>query len=124
VGSNRIFLISHHPLFAEAIIHILQDEGIEVANIAASLDAALPLLKEHQPDTIIVDCGENYPPDANTVSLLTGADEDRQVIFLTLDGNQMIIHRRQHVGDATATDLVSVLRERFPLSPARGGETQ
>lgn len=117
MGGNRILIISNHPLFAEAITHVLQDEGIQVAEIAPDVKTALPLLKKKDFDTIIVDYNEDHQLDTETVALLHDSSQDQQVIFLTLAGNQMVVHHRQRVSDATPVDLVSVLRSRFSDKP-------
>ena len=107
---SRILIISDHALFADAITHTLKEEGILVTASAQSMDAALPLIQKHQPDIIIVDYSADFTPDAKMFSLLNDSNTDRRVIFLTLDGNRMIVHHRHQVGDATPADLISVLR--------------
>lgn len=106
----RTLIISGHPLFAEAITHLLREGGVEVVATAGSLDAAVPWLREQPVEAIIVDHDDPQLRDAEVVSRLVGHDEDRQVIFLTLSGNQMIVHHRERVEDVTAADLVGAIR--------------
>ncbi len=111
---SRILIISEHALFADAITHTLKEEGFLVAATAQNIDAALPLIQKHQPNIIIVDYNEEFTPDAKMFSLLNDGNTERRVIFLTLDGNRMIVHHRHQVGDATPADLISVLRTNTP----------
>lgn len=105
----RAFIISGHSLFAEAIAHLLQDAGVEVVGRASSLEHALPQLKDQQVEAIIVDHDDPSLRDGEVVSRLVGYDEDRQVIFLTLAGNQMIVHHRERVENVTSADLVRAI---------------
>jgi DNA-binding NarL/FixJ family response regulator len=123
LGSSAILIVSNHPLFAEAITHILKDEEIEVVAIAKSLETALPLLKTHRPDTVIIDCNTDCLPNGKMAALLGSSEKDLQVIFLTLADNRMIVHYRQHLGDATPADLISVLREWPFRSGSKGAKT-
>lgn len=108
----RVLIISGHPLFAEAISRLLQVEGIEVVARADSLESALPLVKSQAVEAIIVDHDDPNLRDAEVVAQLVGDDEERQVIFLTLTGNQMIVHHRERLENVTSDDLVRALR--FP----------
>ncbi len=111
MSDHRVLIISSHPLFAEGIERILQEEdNFTVVARSCEVEAALPLVEQHQPDTIIIDHDEPSLRDAQVVNLLVGNQEERQVIFLTLNGSRMIVYHRQRVEDATAGDLLSILR--------------
>lgn len=111
MSDRRVLIISSHPLFAEGIERILQEDGnfIVVAR-SRELEEALPLVQQHQPDIIIVDHDEPSLRDAQVVNLLVGNQAERQVIFLTLSGSRMIVYHRRRVEDATPGDLLSMLR--------------
>lgn len=109
LSTYRAFIISGHTLFAEAIEHLLQDAGVEVVGRASSLERALPQLKDQRIGAIIVDHDNPDLRDGEIVSQLVGYDEERQVIFLTLAGNQMIVHHRERVENVTSTDLVRAI---------------
>ena len=74
VSGNSVLIISNHPLFAEAITHVLASEGIAVVAVASNLPAAVPLLHEYRPSTIIVDCEEPCRPQAEMLALLEDAE--------------------------------------------------
>ena len=104
-----MLIISGHPLFAEAITQILKEKGVRrVVKVETVADAA-PMLQEQGLGTIIVDNDDPQLRDAEVVSQLVGYDEARQVIFLTLAGNQMIVHHRERVENVTPDDLMQAL---------------
>jgi DNA-binding NarL/FixJ family response regulator len=108
--TSEVLIISSHPLFAEAISHLLKERGVIDVSRVDSLAGALPVLKEQQEiGTIIVDHDDPQLRDAEVVSHLVGSDETRQVIFLTLAGNQMIVHHRERVENVTPDDLIQAL---------------
>jgi hypothetical protein len=74
------------------------------------LEDALPELRTLTVEAIIVDHDDPALRDAEVVSQLVSHDEARQVIFLTLAGNQMIVHHRERVEGATPADLVRAIR--------------
>jgi DNA-binding NarL/FixJ family response regulator len=105
----RVLIISGHPLFAEAITHLLQEQGITEIITVNSLNSALPLLRNQLLETIIVDHDDPNLRDAEVVSRLVDSDETRNVIFLTLADNQMIVHHRSRVENVTPNDLIQAL---------------
>ena len=100
MSGSSVLIISSHPLFAEAITHVLVSEGISVAAIANDLQAAVPLLHEHRPDTIIVDCEEPCQPQAEMLALLDDAHMEARLVFLSLADNRMTVHQWRRLGDA------------------------
>lgn len=110
MSGNSVLIISSHPLFAEAITHVLASEGIPVAATAGDLEEAVPLLAEHRPGTVIVDCEEPCQPQAEMLALLDDANVEARLVFLSLADNRMVVHQWRRLGDATSADLVSFLR--------------
>lgn len=118
MSGSSVLIISSHPLFAEAITHVLASEGIPVAAVVNNLQAAVPLLHEHRPSTIIVDCEEPCQPQAEMLAMLEDAAMEALLVFLSLADNRMVVHQWRRLGDATSADLVSVLRN--GASPTAG----
>ena len=106
----RALIISGHPLFAEAIARLLREADVELVARTDSLESALPLLQEQAVEAIIVDYDDPQLHDAEVVSQLVANDEERQVIFLTLTCNRMIVHHRERVENVTPVDLVRAIR--------------
>jgi DNA-binding NarL/FixJ family response regulator len=105
-------IVSGHPLFAEAITRVLQEEGIHIVATANNLAEARPILNVQEVDAIVVDHDDAQPWDGEVVSQLVDSDEKRPVIFLTLTANQMIVHHRERVENVTPEDLVRAIRSR------------
>jgi DNA-binding NarL/FixJ family response regulator len=106
---SEVLIVSSHPLFAEAISHLLQERGISNIHRVDSLAGALPRLDAPEINVIIVDYDEPLRRDTEVASQLVGHAETRQVIFLTLAGNQMIVHHRERVENVTVDDLIQAL---------------
>lgn len=106
----RVLIVSSHPLFAEAISRLLQEQGIEVIAKVGTLAEAEAFLQSLTVEAIVVDYDDPELQDSEVVSHLVGDDEERQVIFLTLAGNQMIVHHREKVKNVTPADLISAIR--------------
>lgn len=104
-----VLIISGHPLFAEAITRLLQEKGVSNITRVNTISQALPLLQQQQIDTIIVDHDDPQLRDAEVVSQLVGSEETRHVIFLTLAGNQMIVHHRERITNVTPNNLIQAL---------------
>lgn len=106
----RVLIVSSHALFAEAIFRLLQEQGIEVVAKVGTLAEAEIVLQTLIVEAIVVDYDDPHLRDSEVVAHLVGDDEERQVIFLTLAGNQMIVHHREKVKNVTPADLISAIR--------------
>lgn len=121
MNASSVVIISSHPLFAEAITHVLVSEGIPVAAVANDLRAAGLLLHKHRPSTVIVDCEEPCQPSAEMLALLDEGHRDARLVFLSLADNRMVVHQWRHLGDATSADLISFLRNGAGPAAVAGG---
>ena len=106
----RVLLVSNHPLFAEAITRLLQEENISVVAEVNDLEEARSVLKAQEFETIIVDQDDAKLQDIAVMSDFLNSQDERQVIFLSLNDNQMIIHYRERVENVTPSDLVAAIR--------------
>ncbi len=110
LNNRRELNVSEHPLFAEAIMRLLQEENINVVAKANNVREARSILNTQEIEAVVVDYDDPQLRDAEVVSHLVGSDEERQVVFLTLAGNQMIVHHRERVENVTPADLVEAIR--------------
>ncbi len=110
MNNRRVLIVSEHPLFAEAIMRLLQEENINVVAKANNVREARSILNTQEIEAVVVDYDDPQLRDAEVVSHLVGSDEERQVVFLTLAGNQMIVHHRERVENVTPADLVEAIR--------------
>ena len=106
----RVLIVSSHALFAEAISRLLQEQEIEVVAKVGTLEEAEIALQTLTVEAIVVDYDDPELRDSEVMSQLVGGDDERQVIFLTLAGNQMIVHHREKVQNVTPADLISAIR--------------
>lgn len=109
MNGQRVLIISKHPLFADAIAHVLGSEGIVVVGVATDLDQAAVLIGEQRPTAVVVDCDDPSHPNPELMALMTAGDSQAHVVLLSLASNRMAVYQWQQVGNATSADLVSAL---------------
>jgi len=114
MDERRVVIISPHPIFAQAIARLVQRQaGVRVVGVAQTPAEARPLVQEHAPQTIIVDHDSAALGDGELFSLLQPDGTNRQIIFLTLSGNQMVIHHRERRENTTPMDGWGVIRAEY-----------
>ena len=106
-----VLLVATPSIFAEAIIRVLREWGVELVDRVDNLESAVDRLKTHRSGIVIVNREEAGLSEAGIVERLSNGIGECQVVFLAPGDNRMIVHRRQQVPNATPHDLVSVLRE-------------
>ncbi len=106
---GRVLIVSPHPLFREGIVRLLGDQA-EVVGVVASLAEARSAIRKHRPQAIIVDHENVELEEADLAPLLWPELESVRIIYVTLAGNEMIIHDRQRVVAATEKDLLDALK--------------
>ncbi|MCS6844580.1 MAG: hypothetical protein NZ528_09740 [Caldilineales bacterium] len=109
MNGQRVLIISKHPLFADAIAHVLSSEGIAVVGVAGDLPRAAELISEQRPSAIVVDCDDPSHPDPDLMGLMMASDTEAHLVLLSLDSNRMAVYQWHQVGHATSADLVSAL---------------
>lgn len=105
----RVLIVSAHPLFREGIARLLRDQ-VEVVGSVADWREARSLIQQHRPQAIVVD-QESAELQETALILLRWPEIDAlRVVYVTLAGNEMIVHERWRVTGATEADLVRVLK--------------
>lgn len=107
---DRVLIVSPHPLFREGIVRLLGDQ-VEVVGAVADWEEARDAIRKHHPQAIIVDHENVELKEDDLTPLLWPEIESIRVIYVTLAGNEMIIHDRQRVVEATEADLLQALKE-------------
>lgn len=79
----RVLLIEPNPVLLEGIATLLRDEpDMELVGSAISTLAGVDLLRQVQPNVIVLDLGLAEPSSAMAVRELRGADSDASIIVL------------------------------------------
>jgi len=117
---DRVLIISPHPLFREGIIRLL-GERVEVVGAVASWEEAQDAIRTHRPQAIIVDHENIELKEADLAPLLWPEIDSLKVIYVTLAGNEMIVHERRRVTGATENDLLCALEASTAIDRETGG---
>ncbi len=109
---SRVLIISRHPLFAESLARLTQKAGGEVMARVTTVENALPLLQsDGNIAAIIVDYAETQGCDPAWLAHLQPRTAARRIIFLTLHGNEMIVHEQQRVSHVSEAELLCALHD-------------
>ncbi len=126
MNGDRVLIVSPHPLFREGIVRLLGDQ-VEVVGTAADWDEARALIQQGRPQTVIIDHESAELKDTDLTLLLWPEAEALKVIYVTLAGNEMIVHERRRISGVTEDDLLEALeatagtkaeRQRLVAEPA------
>jgi len=110
MGVRLILLISNHSLFREVLHRLLADlPDVEVIE-ATSWEAGLAVSEDRPPGVIVVDHEDLRLRDSDLAPLLEPAEKALRVIYLTLAGNEMIVHERRRVTNVTEAALLRALQ--------------
>ncbi|MFQ5857088.1 MAG: cytochrome c oxidase subunit II [Anaerolineae bacterium] len=123
MDGDRVLIVSAHPLFREGIIRLLGDR-VEVVGTAADWEEARTVIQERRPQTVIVDHESAELKDTDLAPLLWTETETLKVIYVTLAGNEMIVHERRRVAGATEVDLLCALETTATLEQRSTGERE
>ncbi len=105
-----VLIVSRHPLFREGLARLLADQpAVEVIAVVSEWAEAQALIARRRPDAIIVDHDEVQLQRLDLEPLLWAETEGLKVIYVTLAGNEMIVHERRRVTNVTAEGLVQVM---------------
>jgi two-component system nitrate/nitrite response regulator NarL len=96
-GRNTVLVVDDHPLFRKGVLQLLAMEpAIEVVGEAGNRAQALALVREHEPDLILLDLNLKAENGLDILAALKTEDPSRRVVMLT-------------VSDA-AEDLIGAIR--------------
>ncbi len=106
--SRQVFVVWTHPLFYTSLRLILDDPNINLMGAASDYAAAHDQIISLQPDTIIVEEGEE---DVSTevMALLQICPSGGRVIGLNLMDNQLSVYHREHRIVGETEDLLRLV---------------
>jgi DNA-binding NarL/FixJ family response regulator len=113
----RVLIVDDHRLFADAIMTTLQDQGIQVLDIASSGAEAVTLARKHLPEIVLLDIGL---PDRSGLSVgkeLLDDHPDVRIIALTGIEDPQLVRETARVGfrgylrkDSNVQEFVEAVR--------------
>ncbi len=109
MNRDRVLIVSAQPLFREGILRLL-GEGAEVVGTVADWEAARALIRQYHVGTLIVDHTRPELEVGDLAPLLWPEVGSLRVIYLTLAGNELIVHERRRITGATENDLLHALK--------------
>lgn len=105
-----VVVVSRHPLFREGLVRLLKEQSaVEVVGAVGEWTEAQVLVARRKPDAVIVDHDEMQLQRLDLEPLLWAETEGLKIIYVTLAGNEMVVHERRRVTNVTAEGLVQVL---------------
>lgn len=111
MNNDGVLLISRSPLFTEAIQQLLQAGNIKIAATVHAVEDVWPLLQSHSITKVVAEFDDVGLNEGAIIAQLCRRDRSQRVILLTLNGNSMIVHRREYVDNVTSSDLIMALQE-------------
>ena len=104
-----ILLISKHSIFREALVRLLMEQlDVEMVE-ATTWKEGVARFDDRPPDAVVVDHEDLRLRDVDLAPLLWPGKNTLKVIYLTLSGDEMIVHHRERMENVTSNDLVRAL---------------
>ena len=108
---RRVFIVWTHPLFHEAVCLLLKHPEIKLVGANSDYKAAHEQILELQPDTIVVEEGDEGVP-IDVMKYLETYPWNLRVTFLNVTDNQLNMYQHEQRTRGQAGDLLHlILRE-------------
>ena len=114
----RVLVVDDHRMFAESLTRLLGDEDdIEVAGIAASVEEAETAARRYRPDVVLLDYWLPDGEGAAAVEAVRRGSPDARIVMMSASGEDSLLGVALDVGcssfvtkDRTAQELVDAVR--------------
>ena len=114
----RVLVVDDHRMFAESLTRLLGDEDdIEVAGIAASVEEAETAARRYCPDVVLLDYWLPDGEGAAAVEAVRRGSPDARIVMMSASGEDSLLGVALDVGcssfvtkDRTAQELVDAVR--------------
>ena len=106
----RILLIGQ-GLFLDGLTRILSEQNdAEIVATVNRWEEAREIIKQKKPNILILDHDEPDFRQSDIAPLFEITTTSLKVIYLTLSTNEMIIHNKQQLSDASVSDLINAIQ--------------
>ena len=114
----RVLVVDDHRMFAESLTRLLDDEDdIEVAGIAATIEEAETAARRYSPDVVLLDYWLPDGDGAAAVEAVRRGSPDARIVMMSASGEDSLLGVALDVGcssfvtkDRTAQELVDAVR--------------
>jgi len=114
----RVLVVDDHRMFAESLVRLLGDEDdIEVAGIASTVEEAESAARAHAPDVVLLDYWLPDGDGALAVEAVRRGSPSSRIVMMSANGDDSILGVALDVGcssfvtkDRTAQELVEAVR--------------
>jgi DNA-binding NarL/FixJ family response regulator len=114
----RVLVVDDHRMFAESLTRLLEDEDdIEVAGIAATVEEAETAARRYSPDVVLLDYWLPDGDGAAAVEAVRRGNPDARIVMMSASGEDSLLGVALDVGcssfvtkDRTAQELVDAVR--------------
>jgi two-component system nitrate/nitrite response regulator NarL len=86
---TRIMLVDDHSLCRSGLTELLEHRGsMDVVAATGNPDLVMPLLREHQPDLLVLDLRLAQTDGLSVLRMIRAGDMDTPVVILTMSDNE------------------------------------
>lgn len=108
--SRRVFVIWSHPIFHESLRLLLNHPGIEWVGATSDHRAAHEAILRHQPDTVLLEEGEDEEVPCEAVRIIGAGPTNVRVIRLSLSDNELSVYHRERRTIGAAEELLQIIQ--------------
>ena len=95
----RVLVVDDHRMFAESLTRLLDDEeDIEVAGIAATIDEAETVARRYTPDVVLLDYWLPDGDGAAAVEAVRRGSPDARIVMMSASGEDSLLGVALDVG--------------------------
>jgi DNA-binding NarL/FixJ family response regulator len=116
----RVMVVDDHPMWRDAVIRDLANEGFEVVATAATGLEAINRAKAAHPDVVVLDLNIPAPNGVEVTTVLMSFDEPPRVLVLSASGEQLDVLDAVKAG-ATGYLVKSASRQELVAAVRRVG---
>jgi DNA-binding NarL/FixJ family response regulator len=106
---RRVLVLWENPLFFDAVRLLLRQPGVTLVGATSDHEALSDLARSTKPHVVVIEkTGLKNKDEKLALSLLK---EELNVIFLSLDDNDLDFYRSHHHTEASVDDLFNLIWE-------------